>query len=91
MSNTKKPKKLRTPNVPMTGVRPAASGKAPAPTSPATGARVFSAPALRTAARTTSAAPAEFDYSHIRRDLRRIGILAGSFIAVLVGLSFIIR
>lgn len=32
-----------------------------------------------------------FDYTHIRRDLSRIGILAGSFIAVLVVLAFFIR
>lgn len=28
------------------------------------------------------------DYSQVKRDLRRIGILAGSFVAVLVILSF---
>jgi len=32
-----------------------------------------------------------FDYSHIKRDLTRIGILAGSFIIILVALSFFIR
>ena len=32
-----------------------------------------------------------FDYSEIRKDLTRIGILAVSFIAVLVALSFFIR
>jgi hypothetical protein len=33
--------------------------------------------------------PAEFnpDYSQVKRDLRRIGILAGSFVAVLVVLA----
>ena len=36
------------------------------------------------------ATQAEFnpDYSIIKRDLKRIGMLAGFFIAVLVGLSF---
>jgi hypothetical protein len=38
-------------------------------------------------------APAEFnpDYTHIKRDLGRIGVLAGSFFVVLVVLSFFIK
>jgi hypothetical protein len=31
------------------------------------------------------------DYSYVTRDLRRIGILAGSFITILVVLSFFLR
>lgn len=31
------------------------------------------------------------DYSLIKKDLKRIGILAGFFIAVLVALSFILK
>lgn len=31
------------------------------------------------------------DYSMVRKDLARIGILAGVFIAVLVALSFILK
>lgn len=31
------------------------------------------------------------DYTHIKRDLRRIGLLAGSFFAILVALSFVLR
>lgn len=31
------------------------------------------------------------DYSHVIQDLRRIGILAGSFIVILVVLSFILH
>lgn len=31
------------------------------------------------------------DYTYIKRDLRRIGILAGSFFAILVALSFFLR
>ncbi len=31
------------------------------------------------------------DYTYIKRDLRRIGLLAGSFFAVLVALSFVLR
>jgi hypothetical protein len=32
-----------------------------------------------------------FDYTYVIRDLKRIGVLAGSFIAILVILSFIIK
>ncbi len=28
------------------------------------------------------------DYSYVKRDLRRIGILAGSFVLILIALSF---
>jgi hypothetical protein len=31
------------------------------------------------------------DYSYVRKDLRRIGALAGFFLAVLVALSFILN
>jgi hypothetical protein len=31
------------------------------------------------------------DYSHIKRDLRRIFIIAGSFVAVMIVLAFILR
>ncbi len=31
------------------------------------------------------------DYSHVTSDLKRIGIMAGSFLAVLVVLSFFLR
>lgn len=36
---------------------------------------------------------AEFnpDYTHVRRDLTRIGILAGTFFALLIVLSFFIK
>jgi hypothetical protein len=48
-----------------------------------------------TTRRTVSATPtaAEFnpDYSDVKSDLKRIGILAGSFIALLVILSFFLR
>ena len=37
--------------------------------------------------------PTEFnpDYTYIRRDLRRIGLLAGSFFVILVALSFFLH
>ncbi len=31
------------------------------------------------------------DYSYVKKDLRRIGILAGSFVLVLIVLSFFLR
>ena len=31
------------------------------------------------------------DYSHVKRDLRQIGIMAGSFFVILVVLSFFLR
>ena len=31
------------------------------------------------------------DYSHIKRDLRRILLIAGSFVVVMIVLSFILR
>ena len=33
----------------------------------------------------------QFDYTHIKKDLTRIFALAGLFIAVLVGLSFVLK
>jgi hypothetical protein len=93
MSNTKKPKKLRTPNVPMTGVRQAPPSAAAAPVAaPAVRARARTASGLTLrSARPAAAAPAEFDYTYIKQDLRRIAILAGSFIVILVGLSFFVH
>ena len=31
------------------------------------------------------------DYTHVKRDLSRIGVLAGSFLVVLVALSFFLK
>jgi hypothetical protein len=31
------------------------------------------------------------DYTHVKRDLRRIVLLAGSFVLILVALSFFVR
>jgi hypothetical protein len=45
-------------------------------------------PALRRVSTTVDFHP---DYSVVISDLKRIGILAGSFIVVLVALSFILR
>ena len=42
---------------------------------------------------TTAAARTEFnpDYTYVKRDLRRIGVLAGSFFGLLIILSFFIK
>ena len=44
--------------------------------------------AFMQAPRTTEFNP---DYTHVKRDLRRIGLLAGSFVLILVALSFFLR
>jgi len=36
-------------------------------------------------------AQANFDYTYVKKDLGRIGILAGSFILILIVLSFFIH
>jgi len=40
-----------------------------------------------------STVPVDFnpDYTHIKADLKRIGILAGSFFALLIALSFFLK
>ena len=45
-------------------------------------------PATSTANRATEFNP---DYTYIKRDLGRIGVLAGSFIALLIVLSFFLK
>ena len=47
----------------------------------------------KTAAFMQAPRAAEFnpDYTHVKRDLRRIGVLAGSFAALLIVLSFFLR
>lgn len=54
------------------------------PESPLTGStpRTF-------ARRTSSSQDFNPDYAYVRKDLKRIGILAGSFFALLIALSFI--
>ena len=78
---------------------PAAVGAVPGVTSgtaPAAPVRAATAPAyaprrpgLQLTRRTFSQAIA--DYSYVAGDLRRIGLLAGSLVALLVVLSFVIR
>jgi hypothetical protein len=88
MSNKKKPKKLRTPNVPS----PAAVAVAAAPSQARGGGQELASPARQ--ARTAPAAAAtqvNFDYTYVKKDLSRIAVLAGSFIVILVALSFFIK
>ncbi len=75
MSKIKKARKLRTPNVPLS----AGPIAMPEPT------------AAPRASRSGEAYAPEFDYSDVRKDLSRIGLLAGLFIAVLIGLTFFLR
>jgi hypothetical protein len=52
-------------------------------------------PSGTTSNRAVSASPGSEpfnpDYSYVRKDLRRIGILAGVFLSILVFLSFFLR
>jgi hypothetical protein len=47
----------------------------------------------RAASRGASSSGTEFnpDYTHVKRDLSRIGVLAGSFFVILIALSFFIK
>ncbi|HLE30436.1 MAG TPA: hypothetical protein VI793_20100 [Anaerolineales bacterium] len=74
MSKVKKARKLRRPNIPM----------AVGPITAAGGGEEAAA----TTVRPVRAETVNFDYTHIKKDLTRIGILAASFILLLVGLSF---
>lgn len=89
MSNKKKPKKLRTPNVPLK----AADGAAAAAPAQARGGGEELASAARQMRVMPSAAVAQasFDYTYVKKDLSRIAVLAGSFILILVVLSFFIK
>ncbi len=73
MSKVKKARKLRRPNIPM----------AVGPITAAGGGEEAAATVRPVRAETVN-----FDYTHIKKDLTRIGILAASFILLLVGLSF---
>ena len=77
MSKYQKPKKARRPNIPM-------------PTTAVGGGTETVSATFARPARTEPTA-INFDYSHIKSDLGRIFMLAGIFIAVLVGLSFILK
>ena len=52
---------------------------------------VAPAAAAQPEARASEPVVGQFDYSHTLSDLRRIGLLAGTFIVVLIALTFVIR
>ena len=74
--------------------RPATSAAPAAPTAPTAPVTttVSNRPVFTGAARRSSYSQ-EFnpDYSQVIQDLKRIGIMAGSFVAILVVLSFFLR
>lgn len=83
----KKKKKARRPNIPLY------TGPVDKPTAPMAardtggGAPDFAGPARAASGPTQISA----DYTHIANDLKRIGLLAGGFIALLIALSFFVR
>jgi hypothetical protein len=79
MSKQKKARKDRRPNVATTVNVSMATGQGGAAEFPLT-------PAVE-----RKAAGPVFDYSHVKKDLTRIGILAGSFITIFVILSFFLN
>jgi hypothetical protein len=90
MSNKKKPKKLRTPNVP--GPQAAiATAPMPPPSVRSAGQPLPSPARQMRAVPAAATAQANFDYTYVKKDLGRIGILAGSFIVILVVLSLFIH
>ena len=79
MSKQKKVRRDRRPNLPATTVNvsvAAAQAGAELPRPPAADRK---------------AAGAVFDYTHVKKDLTRIGILAASFITIFVILSFFLN
>ena len=82
MSNKKKPKKLRTPNLVGAGLVAAAEAK---------GGGAETATVARAGALPAEPRRVEFDYTYVRQDLRRILLLAGSLLVVLIALSFVLR
>ncbi len=78
MSKQKKVRRERRPNISTTINVPMAAGPA-------------GADLLRPPAPDRKTTGAVFDYSHVKKDLTRIGILAASFITIFVILSFFLN
>lgn len=76
MSKVRKAKKLRQPNVPLSTGPALALGGGAERAAEAAGPEVNAS---------------EFDYTDTKKDLTRIGVLASTFIVILVVLSFFIR
>ncbi len=80
---SKKSKKARKPNVPMyTG---------PVQTAATTTTGSGGGGTETALSRSTRTETIQADYTHVTTDLKRIGLLAGGLIAVLIVLSFFIR
>ncbi|HLB45848.1 MAG TPA: hypothetical protein VJL59_02370 [Anaerolineales bacterium] len=81
---SKKSKRARRPNVPMyTGpVQPTATGG---------GGTTISSSVSSFRPASSRSETIDADYTHVVSDLKRIGLLAGSLIVVLVVLSFFIK
>ena len=90
MSNKKKPKKLRTPKVPSGQGATTTVAAAPAPVR-SMGQPLPSPSRQMRAAPAAAAAQTNFDYTYVKKDLSWIAVLAGSFIAILIVLSFFIK
>jgi hypothetical protein len=82
MSKQEKSKKLRKPNVYM-GLPTATVASTATPETKTVAGGGFD-PLPRTEA-------AKFDYTHVKKDLTRIAVLAGALFAILIILSFFIR
>jgi hypothetical protein len=61
------------------------------PSTPEVIAAVPAAPVVRNRSSVTYSSEFNPDYAPVIKDLKRIGILAGSFIAILVALSFFLH
>ena len=81
MSKQKKARKERRPNIAATTIN----------VSMASGQGGAELPRPSAVAAERKAAGAVFDYSYVKKDLTRIGILASSFIVAFVALSFILN
>ena len=78
------------PPIATTGSRPAEAGERPAPAVTPPAATAMPAPRPRPAARRPSIEYAEH-YRHVWADIKRIALIAGSLLAGLVALSFVLR
>jgi hypothetical protein len=81
MSNKKKPKKLRTPNLAAAGIYTAAQGHGG-------GAEIGAVSRPGVAGEPQRPV---FDYTYVRQDLRRILILASGLVGVIIALAFVLR
>ncbi len=86
-----RPPVAATEESPASAAKPAFAAKSAAPnaTAPVSPARSAWAPVARPSAR--GGTIRDEDYHYIYSDLRRIGVLAGSIVVVLIALTFVLR